>query len=87
MAQAVSKQEPPSGGALESAKAWPGRIKDYFQDLQGEMRRVTWPSWRQVRATTGVVLVTVFLFAAYFWLVDQVMNQTITRVFDAFTAR
>jgi preprotein translocase subunit SecE len=87
MAQAVSKREPAAVGALESAKAWPLRVKEYFQELQAEMRRVTWPSWKQVRATTFVVLVTVFLFSAYFWVVDQIMGQTITRIFNAFTAK
>ena len=35
------------------------------------MRRVTWPTWKQVRATTTVVIVAVFVFAAYFAVVDQ----------------
>jgi preprotein translocase subunit SecE len=33
------------------------RAKEYVADLQAEMRRVTWPSWKQVRATTTVVVV------------------------------
>ena len=31
------------------------------------MRKVTAPSWKEVRGTTTVVIITVFLFAAYFW--------------------
>jgi preprotein translocase subunit SecE len=65
--------------------AWPAKVKEYFLDLQGEMKRVTWPGWKQVRATTGVVIVAVFAFAAYFALVDQVMSRAIGRVFDTFT--
>jgi len=64
--------------------AWPRRVKDYVEELQGEMRRVTWPSWKQVRATTGVVIGAVFAFAAYFFVVDQVLGRAITRVFTAF---
>jgi preprotein translocase subunit SecE len=64
---------------------WPARTKSYFEDLQTEMRRVTWPSWKQVRATTVVVIVAVFAFAAYFWLVDLLLGRGITTVFDRLT--
>jgi preprotein translocase subunit SecE len=66
---------------------WPSQSKNYFAELQQEMRRVTWPSWKQVRATTGVVIAAVFLFAAYFFVVDQIVSNGITRVFQFFTTR
>ena len=65
--------------------ALPARLKDYWQDLKAEMRRVTWPSWKQVRATTLVVLAAVFLFAGYFAVVDAIMGRGINRVFQIFT--
>jgi preprotein translocase subunit SecE len=76
-----------SGGEGFPAKvaAWPAKVKEYFLDLQAEMRRVTWPSWKQVRATTAVVIVAVFAFAAYFAAVDMVLGRAIKRVFDTFT--
>ena len=49
------------------------------------MKRVTWPSWKQVRATTGVVIVAVFAFAAYFFVVDNIVGRVIQKVFDTFT--
>jgi preprotein translocase subunit SecE len=67
------------------AANWPARVKDYFEDLQHEMKLVTWPSWKQVRATTGVVLAAVFAFGAYFFLIDNIINKLITRVYDIFT--
>ena len=66
---------------------WPAQSKNYFQELQQEMRRVTWPSWKQVRATTGVVIAAVFVFAAYFFVVDYFVANSITRVFQFFTTR
>jgi preprotein translocase subunit SecE len=64
---------------------WPAQTKSYIEDLQSEMRRVTWPSWKQVRATTVVVIIAVFAFALYFWVVDQVLGRGITTVFDNLT--
>ena len=64
---------------------WPARTKDYFEELQLEMKRVTWPGWLQVRATTGVVIFAVFAFAAYFAVVDSLVGRGITMLFDKFT--
>jgi preprotein translocase subunit SecE len=64
---------------------WPARTKSYFEELQQEMRRVTWPSWKQVRATTTVVIVSVFAFAAYFAVVDLIVGRGINKLFDTFS--
>ena len=61
---------------------WPEEIRDYFDDRKKEMRLVSWPSWNQVRATTAVVIVAVFLFAAYFWAVDMVMGWAMSKLFS-----
>ena len=73
-----------STSMTQKAAAWPARVKDYFEELQHEMKLVTWPSWKQVRATTGVVLAAVFAFAAYFFLVDNIINKGIERVYAVF---
>jgi preprotein translocase subunit SecE len=63
----------------------PLATKSYVEDLQAEMRRVTWPTWPQVRATTAVVIASVFLFAAYFAVVNWLVNSAITRIINYFT--
>jgi len=65
--------------------AWPSQLKDYVEELRREMRLVTWPSWTQVRATTGVVIFAVFAFAAYFAVVDSIVGRGIQALFDKFT--
>ena len=72
-----------AGTSLESMKAWPQATRDYVGELQTEMKRVTWPTRKQVQSTTAVVIVTVFAFAAYFKVVDVIINQTITRMYTA----
>ncbi len=49
------------------------------------MKRVSWPTWKQVRATTAVVIAAVFLFSAYFFVVDAIVNAVITRIIKYFT--
>jgi preprotein translocase subunit SecE len=78
-------QEGDQGNFLQRASAWPVEVKNYFEELQTEMRRVTWPSWKQVRATTIVVIIAVFAFAAYFAVIDQIFLSLINKLFNAFT--
>jgi len=66
--------------SLESEKNWLQRTKDYVGELQLEMKRVTWPSRKQVQSTTGVVIFTVFAFAAYFKIVDLFVNATLVKL-------
>jgi preprotein translocase subunit SecE len=78
-------QEGDEGNFIQRASSWPVQVKDYFEELQTEMRRVTWPSWKQVRATTVVVIIAVFAFAAYFAVIDQIFLSLINKLFNAFT--
>jgi len=66
-------------------KQWVDGTKDYFNDLKLEMRRVTWPNRKQVEATTAVVIVSVFLFAGYFAIIDSVLSKGLKAVLDFFT--
>jgi len=72
---------------LSKASSWPQQAKSYMDEVKAEMRRVTWPSWKQVRATTGVVIAAVFLFAGYFAVVDAVVNTTVQHLIDYFGHR
>jgi len=78
-------QEGESGNFIQRASAWPVGVKNYFEELQAEMRRVTWPSWKQVRATTLVVIIAVFAFAAYFAVVDEIFASLINKLMNAFS--
>jgi len=70
--------------AVEAVKSWPQRVKAYIEGLRMEMRRVTWPNRKQVRATTIVVIITVFVFAAYFAAVDATLGWGMNRLLQYF---
>jgi preprotein translocase subunit SecE len=50
------------------------RSRDFLKDVRAEMRKVSTPSWKEVRSTTLVVIVSVFAFAAFFWIVDAILG-------------
>jgi preprotein translocase subunit SecE len=77
-----------AGGSFgDRMKSWPERVKTFYNDVRTEMKKLTAPSFKEVRATTAVVIVTVFLFAAYFWVVDLVIGHGIDSVFRYFGHR
>ena len=59
-------------------RSLPGRIKAFYNDVRTEMRKVTTPSRKEVQATTTVVIIAVFIFAFYFWVVDNTLGRGVT---------
>ncbi len=56
-------------------------IREFYVETRLEMKRVTWPTRKQVQATTIVVIVTVFFFGAYFYVTDRIIDQLVRMVF------
>jgi preprotein translocase subunit SecE len=67
-------------GELEPKKTnWIESTRSYLSDIRSEMKRVTWPTRERVQSTTLVVIVSVFIFAAYFFVVDRVIERTVVK--------
>jgi preprotein translocase subunit SecE len=62
------------GGKITS---WTDKVKTFYNDVRMEMKKVTSPSLKEVQATTIVVIITVFIFAAYFAVVDYILKNTL----------
>jgi preprotein translocase subunit SecE len=73
--------------ALTGMRSWPERIKNFYNDTRTEMKKVTSPSYKEVQSTTVVVIIPVFLFAAYFEVVDLVLGKGVDQLFKYFTHR
>jgi preprotein translocase subunit SecE len=73
--------------ALATIKSWPERIKTFYGDVRTEMKKVTTPSYKEVQSTTVVVIIAVFLFAAYFEVVDLILSNSLDKLFHYFTRR
>ena len=63
---------------------WWGRAREFFLEVRNEMKRVTWPSNREVYATTIVVILTSVFFGLYLFGVDLLFNALISRIFQRF---
>ncbi|HZB87248.1 MAG TPA: preprotein translocase subunit SecE [Terracidiphilus sp.] len=69
-----------SGGAVSM---WQN-LTGFLTEVRAEMRKVVTPTRKEVETTTFVVLVTVFLFGAFFFVVDLAfskgMHEILTRL-------
>jgi preprotein translocase subunit SecE len=64
----------------EQMVGWFGRARRFFVDVRSELGRVTWPSRREVWATTIVVILTSTLFGVYLWSVDLGLSWLVSWV-------
>ena len=60
------------------------RFRDFLHDVRSELRNVTWPTMNDVRATTVVVIVTVFFFGALLFVVDSLGSRFVDWIFRTF---
>ena len=87
MRMAVAEHEDSFGGrARESVTGWWGRSRRFLAEVRNEMARVTWPSRREVYATTLVVILTSIFFGLYLFGVDLVLDRLIRLVYRTFGA-
>ena len=49
-------------------------MSKFLRDVRAEMRRVSWPSAKEVKNTTIITLVAVIFFAIYLFLVDRIWS-------------
>jgi preprotein translocase subunit SecE len=76
--RSAKRQEP--GALKEMGGNALGMFNDFtgfLRDVRAEMKKVVWPAWKEVRVTTGVVIVATFLFGIYFFIVDNIFNAAI----------
>jgi preprotein translocase subunit SecE len=66
--------------ARESVGSWWSNSRTFFTEVRNEMKRVTWPSRREVYATTLVVILTSIFFGVYLAGVDYVISHAVNWV-------
>ena len=55
------------------ARTW-GRICKYFRELRSELKKVVWPTPKQVAKNTLIVVCCVLAVGVFIWLFDAVAN-------------
>jgi preprotein translocase subunit SecE len=66
-----------AGGRIE-------RVRLFLSEVRNELKRVTWPSRKEVYATTVVVILTALAFGLYLFVLDLGVNTIIQWIFRRF---
>jgi len=46
------------------------RVGQFWHDIRAELRRVTWPTLKQVQSTTIITIIACAFFAVYLYIID-----------------
>ena len=68
-----------AGGRFERARL-------FLSEVRNELKRVTWPSQKEVYATTVVVILTSMFFGLYLFVLDQILLNTFQWILRKFGA-
>jgi preprotein translocase subunit SecE len=74
----------PRARAASGPIEWWGRGRTFLGEVRAELRRVTWPSRREVYATTLVVILTSAFFGVYLWGLDLALSAAVAALYRMF---
>jgi len=57
------------------------RLKNYLAETRVEMKKVTWPSKKELKEATRVVIIASILLTAFIGAIDQVLSLVVKLVF------
>lgn len=90
----VAKEAPKKDLVLSKNKKEPGKkeltikkdraqraqqVKDYFRGVISELKKVHWPTRREVVIYTGVVVIAVIIVGILIWLFDAALSTVLGR--------
>ena len=64
-------------------RTW-GHIRRYFRELRSELKKVVWPTPKQVAKNTLIVVACVLVIGVFIWLFDFVAQAGITALINLF---
>ena len=78
-------------GALASPKGsppkpgWVVRVVEFLREVRGEIRKVTWPTWEELKKATTVIVIFVAMLGLLIgwmdWLLQQIFVVLVAKLF------
>lgn len=60
-------------------KIWDA-IVNYLKNVRGELKRITWPTKQELRASTIVVIITLVIITSFLWLSNKALVVIFQRI-------
>ena len=72
------------GEARENVSGWWNRSRTFLTEVRNELKRVTWPSQKEVYATTIMVILFSAVLGIFLWAVDLTLDRAVFFFFQRF---
>jgi len=69
---------------MAKKKRWYKRFIPFLKEVRSEVKKVTWPSRKEVYNTTLVVIFATLFFGFYLFLMDIIFSWAIKRIESIF---
>ncbi len=73
------------GDARDNVTSRWNRGRVFLVEVRNELKRVTWPSKKEVYAATLVVILFSIVLGTFLWLVDLVLDRAVFSLFQRFS--
>lgn len=57
------------------------KIKNFFEDVVKEMKKVTWPMRAELMESTKIVIVVCLILAGFAYVIDMLISQVMQGIF------
>jgi len=57
------------------------KIKNFFEDVVKEMKKVTWPTKDELFESTKIVIVACLILSVFTYVIDMLINQVLKGIF------
>ena len=58
----------------ENKTGFLAKIKRYFKDMRGELKKVVWPEKKQVLNNTGIVIIALIISAGFDFVITKLVS-------------
>jgi preprotein translocase subunit SecE len=65
---------------MEKIRAWVAAVRTFFDEVRQELKKCSWPTWGELKESTVVVIVSVFILSAFVGVSDFVLNSVLKLV-------
>ncbi|MCE5194788.1 MAG: preprotein translocase subunit SecE [Nitrospiraceae bacterium] len=56
------------------------KLREFFKEVNVEIRKVTYPSWEELKGSTWVVIITVIVISVFLGIVDLGLAKFVSRL-------
>ena len=82
--ESVSSEKKAKGPKEKKKEKKPNRFLRWLKDLKGELKKVTWPSAKDVVKNVGIVIVCVLIVGACIWVFDALAHAVLEALLRLF---